>query len=124
MKLGFWEHLEYNYNGKSYQLLIINTPRECKLYLWENWSVILPAIEEVVNLTKKQAYIRTFQSYEFENKWLGFGRMKWSQKNNLLWTSKYRTNDIVEKNYVSIIQKFGLTIGTNFMTLVCLLIFI
>lgn len=100
MKLGFWEFLEYNNNCKKYQLWIINTPLKCELYLWENWSKILPSIEELVTLTKKQAYIRTFQSYKYENNWLGFGRMKWSHKNNLLWTSKYRTNESKKKNLI------------------------
>jgi hypothetical protein len=53
----------------------------------------MPSIDKLLGLTKEKAFIRTNQSFEFENKWLGFGRMTWDEENNFKWTTKYRTTD-------------------------------
>ncbi|WP_163410502.1 hypothetical protein [Flavobacterium ajazii] len=60
---------------------------------WENWKEIYPEIDLLLSLNKykNQTFIRTFQSFEHENKWLGFGRMKWNLENNIKWTEKHKT---------------------------------
>jgi len=86
--------------GTKYKIWTINSKSDPKLYLWENWEKLLPYINELVELAEKETFIRTFQSYEFENKWLGFGRMKWSLDNNKKWTTKYQTNQEEGKNLI------------------------
>jgi len=49
-----------------------------------------PEVGGAYNLTTEQAYIRSFQAHETEHRWLGFGRMRWNEKNNILWTTKYQ----------------------------------
>ena len=75
---------------RRYRIWIINTKIESELYLWEKWKLLTPFLDVLINLTKEQAFIRSFQSYEHENRWLGFGRMKWSEANNIKWTTKFR----------------------------------
>ncbi|MES2381174.1 MAG: hypothetical protein V4538_09040 [Bacteroidota bacterium] len=75
---------------RRYRLWVINTPTEANLYLWDKWNLLMPAINKLVNITKEEAFIRSFQSYEQENSWLGFGRMPWNEDNNIKWTTKYR----------------------------------
>lgn len=53
--------------------------------------------EHFVKPDNRKAFIRSFQSYEYENRWLGFGRMKWNQENNIKWTTKYRSGNIGDK---------------------------
>lgn len=50
-------------------------------------------MDSLVKLAREKAFIRTYQSLEFENKWLPFGRMMWIEENNHHWTTKYRTPD-------------------------------
>ena len=78
---------------KRYRLWVINTDKEAFLYKWDNWKLLMPSIDKLLKLTKEKAFIRTNQSFEFENKWLGFGRMTWDEENNVKWTTKYRTAD-------------------------------
>jgi hypothetical protein len=79
--------------GSRYRLWIINTTSQFSIYSWEKWSLLLPSIDLIVKLSKDSAYIRTFQSFVHENKWLGFGRMKWNEDNNWKWTNKYRSKE-------------------------------
>jgi len=83
-----------NWKFRSYQIWVINTTKECHLYLWDGWHLIMPSIDILLKLTQEQSYIRTFQSFEYENRWLGFGRMKWNEENNIKWTTKYRKNNL------------------------------
>ena len=78
---------------KRYRVWVINTDKDAFLYKWDNWKLLMPSIDKILGLTKEKAFIRTKQSFEFENKWLGFGRMTWDEENNLKWTTKYRTTD-------------------------------
>ena len=78
---------------KRYRLWVINTDKDAFLYKWDNWKLLMPSIDKLLGLTKEKAFIRTNQSFEFENKWLGFGRMTWDEENNIKWTTKYRTSD-------------------------------
>ncbi|MBT1686837.1 hypothetical protein [Dawidia soli] len=86
-----------NNSFTRYQVWVIHTSSEAFLYTWENWERLLPFIDTIVNLSKRPAFIRTNQGYEQENRWLGFGRMKWSEENNRKWTTKYRDNPIPGK---------------------------
>jgi hypothetical protein len=78
---------------RKYHIWVINTQKTCELYLWDNWRLFLPALNNLISLTSQPGFIRTFQSREYENKWLGFGRMKWNEANNIKWTTKYRNVD-------------------------------
>lgn len=78
---------------KHYSLWVINTDKEAFLYKWDNWRQLIPSIDKLLLLTNERAFIRTKQSFEFENKWLGFGRMAWNEENNMKWTKKYRTSE-------------------------------
>ena len=89
--------------GAAYKVWVINMESDVQLYMWENWVRVYPEIDSLVRLATTQAYIRTFQSFEYENKWLGFGRMKWNEANNRKWTSKYRSDEFKEKK----LQFFG-----------------
>lgn len=82
---------------RRYKLWIINTQTVANLYLWEKWKLLLPSLDILINLTTEPAFIRSYQSYEFENRWLGFGRMKWNEENNIKWTTKYRNGNIGDK---------------------------
>lgn len=96
MKFNIRNLFKFDWTYKIYQLWVINTATECNLYLWDKWCLLLPSLNSLVKLTRERAFIRTFQSYEYENKWLGFGRMKWNDENNIKWTTKYRTNISLE----------------------------
>jgi hypothetical protein len=76
---------------RRYRLWVINTNKEVNLYKWDNWKSLIPSIDKLTKLTSEKSFIRTFQSFEFENKWLGFGRMTWNKENNMKWTTKYRS---------------------------------
>jgi hypothetical protein len=76
---------------RRYRLWVINTDKEAFLYKWHNWKLLMSSIDKLLRLTKEKAFIRTNQSFEFENKWLGFGRMTWDEENNKKWTTKFRT---------------------------------
>lgn len=89
--------------GASYKVWVINTEADTKLNTWDSWKKLYPKIDSLLNVVNNQAQIRTFQSFEFENKWLGFGRMKWNEENNKKWTSKYRTDEFNDKR----LQFFG-----------------
>ena len=78
---------------RRYRLWVINTDKKAVLYKWDNWKLLIPSIDNLVKLTKERPFIRTYQSFEFENKWLGFGRMIWSEENNKKWTTKFRTTE-------------------------------
>lgn len=78
---------------RKYKLWVINTQTEANLYIWDKWKTLLPTLDRLINLTSEQAFIRSFQSYEYENQWLGFGRMKWNEENNIKWTTKYRNSN-------------------------------
>ncbi|HEY8927761.1 MAG TPA: hypothetical protein VIM55_01120 [Mucilaginibacter sp.] len=90
MKLSLRDIFKIDWTHRRYKLWIVNTPEQCGLYLWDNWKLLLPAVHKLMKLTSQPAFIRTFQSYKHEYKWLGFGRMKWSEENNIKWTTKYR----------------------------------
>lgn len=81
------------WNYRRYRLWVINTSKEALLYKWDNWKPLIPSIDKLLKLTKEKSFIRTSQSFEFENKWLGFGRMIWDEENNKKWTTKYRTTE-------------------------------
>jgi len=78
---------------RRYKVWVINTNKEAFLYKWDNWKLLMPSIDKLLALTKEKAFIRTNQSFEFESRWLGFGRMTWDEDNNIKWTTRYRTAD-------------------------------
>lgn len=78
------------YICREYRFWVINTPVEAKLYLWDNFKHLYPHVDALRKASNEAAFIRTFQSIEGKNGWLGFGRMRWSKENNEKWTKKYR----------------------------------
>ena len=97
IKTFFRDLFKINWGYKTYQVWLINTTIQYELYQWDNWRLLLPALNRLVGLTQEQAFIRTFQGYNHESKWLGFGRMKWNEANNIKWTTKYRSNSAPEQ---------------------------
>ncbi len=83
--------------GIKYKVWAVSTIEQAELYLWKNWKLLMTDLQPLIQLSTKQTFIRTFQSYEFQNKWLGFGRMKWNEENNKKWSTKYRNNLKSEK---------------------------
>lgn len=84
--------------GHKYRVWVINTTSQAFIYTWEKWSLLFPSVDSLVKITNSDAYIRTFQSFELENRWLGFGRMKWNEENNRKWTTKFRREAYAAKN--------------------------
>lgn len=80
---------------RKYRLWVINTSAEAQLYLWDNYKRLLPHIDALVCVSPAKAFIRSFQSLEGESRFLGFGRMSWTQGNNEKWTKKYRVTQFV-----------------------------
>ena len=97
---SFWKRLKVQSLKKldtilpsKHILFKISTAEKYPINDWEFWKEIYSEIDLLLSLNtyKNQTFIRTFQSYEHENKWLGFGRMKWNLENNIKWTEKYKT---------------------------------
>jgi hypothetical protein len=65
-----------------YQLWVVNTTSEAQLYLWANWKHLFPLVDRLVSMSPAKGFIRTRQTMEDRNKWLGFGRMSWSIEDN------------------------------------------
>lgn len=84
--------------GKPYKVWVINTKVEVSLFTWENWKHIYLIVDQLLAIVDSKADIRTFQSFESENRWLGFGRMSWNEESNKKWTSKYRSKEYVKPN--------------------------
>lgn len=57
---------------------------------WSSWQEVFPTIDSLLALSQRKGAIRTGQTFDGESKWLSFGRMSWSRKNNEKWTEKYR----------------------------------
>lgn len=93
MALSFMKLFKLNWRYRSYHIWVINTTIECNLYLWDNWCLLLPSLDTLVRLTAEPAFIRTFQAEKYKKHWLGFGRMKWNEENNIKWTTKYRESN-------------------------------
>jgi hypothetical protein len=77
----------------KYELWIVSTTSKAQLYLWNNWRVLFPLVDRLVGLSPAKAFIRSYQAYEQEHGWLGFGRMSWNRENNEKWAKKYRENE-------------------------------
>jgi hypothetical protein len=84
--------------GKEYKVWVINTKLEVQLFTWDNWQHIYPIVNQLLDMVESKAYIRTFQNFETENRWLSFGRMNWNEENNQKWTSKYQTKKYSNRN--------------------------
>jgi len=91
--LTLWEFLR----GGRHRVWVIHTETEAGLFLWKNWEMIFPHIDGLVKIAEEPAFIRSFQGFETENRWLGFGRMKWNEANNKKWTTLYRTPEYEHK---------------------------
>lgn len=59
--------------------------------------MLFPNLSSLIRLSENTPYIRSHQAYEDKDGWLGFGRMQWSRKNNIKWTTKYRNNETEQK---------------------------
>lgn len=83
----------------KYCVINVNTNQDFEIDNWENWNKVFPLIDSLIKLIgcENETFIRTFQCFEFENNWLGFGRMKWNDQNNQKWTTKYKTEEFSDK---------------------------
>jgi len=80
-------HTEYNV------YLILNKSTELKIHDWEQWKKCFEELNGVIGNHSEKMNIRTCQSFLGSSKWLSFGRMVWSEKNNIKWTSKYKSGE-------------------------------
>lgn len=84
----------------KYIVFNINSSAGFEISDWNFYKDIYEIVDAIIkeyNLTS-DTYIRTFQSFEFDTKWLGFGRMKWNLENNKKWTQKYKTKEFSNKD--------------------------
>lgn len=84
----------------KYVVFNINSSSIFEVNDWNFYKDIYEILDTIMikyHLTSN-AYIRTFQSFNFDNKWLGFGRMKWNLENNKKWTQKYKTKEFTNLN--------------------------
>lgn len=84
----------------KYIVFNINSSAGFEINDWNFYKDIYEIVDAIIkeyNLTS-DTYIRTFQSFEFDTKWLGFGRMKWNLENNKKWTQKYKTKEFSNKD--------------------------
>ena len=86
--------------GKTYAVIVINTDHPFHLHYWENWEILYPIIDAILKITEEEPFIRTYQSFATENRWLGFGRMQWNKDNNTKWTQKYRSDQYSHKKLI------------------------
>ena len=84
----------------KYIVFNINSSSVFEVNDWNFYKAIYEILDTVIKEydLSSSAYIRTFQSFEFDNKWLGFGRMKWNLENNKKWTQKYKTKEYATMN--------------------------
>ena len=92
MNFDIRKMVRFNWRYRSYHIYVIHTSACCNLYLWDNWQHLFTLVDRLIKLTTQPAFIRTFQAYRYDNKWLVFGRMKWSKENNIKWTNKHLGN--------------------------------
>ncbi|MEO8254570.1 MAG: hypothetical protein ABI554_09310, partial [Flavobacterium sp.] len=79
----------------KYVVFNINSSSIFEISDWNFYRNIYEIIDSIIkeyNLSTN-TYIRTFQSFELDNRWLSFGRMKWNLENNKKWTHKYKTKE-------------------------------
>lgn len=79
----------------KYIVFNINSSSIFEINDWNFYKDIYEIIDTIIKeyALTSNTYIRTFQSFEFDNRWLGFGRMKWNLENNKKWTQKYKTKE-------------------------------
>lgn len=84
----------------KYIVFNINSSFVFEINDWNFYKDIYEIIDTIIKeyALSSNTYIRTFQSFEFNNKWLGFGRMKWNLENNKKWTQKYKTKEYSNMN--------------------------
>lgn len=75
---------------RRYKVWVINTKKPVELYIWDNWKHLCPSIDTLLTFTNEQAFMRSYQLYDSENRWLGFGRMPWGEECNKKWTTQYK----------------------------------
>ena len=71
--------------------LLTTASSQPPLYRWQLWQNAYPLLDSLIALSKEKAAIRSTQSFKGDSKWLPFGRMIWSKKNNEKWSEKYRS---------------------------------
>ena len=82
--LKFHEH--------EYQVwMILRKSNNEKIHDWEIWRRCFNILNDAISRQLDKMAIRTNQSAPTMANWLPFGRMTWSEKHNIKWTSKYKT---------------------------------
>ncbi len=85
---------KYRFYHDEYKVWIILTKlTKHKLHDWENWGKCFHILDSVIKKYSDIMSVRTSQSVPKSSRWLSFGRMTWNEKNNIKWTSKYKTGD-------------------------------
>lgn len=73
--------------------LILSKSGKHSIHDWEVWEECFNILDSKFKNSPHQINIQTRQSIQDSSKWLPFGRMIWSRKNNIKWTSKYKTGE-------------------------------
>ena len=101
--LKFHEH--------EYQVwMILRKSNNEKIHDWEIWRRCFNILNDAISRQLDKMAIRTNQSAPTMANWLPFGRMTWSEKHNIKWTSKYKTG---EKIHQEVRVTPGLNLGYN-----------
>lgn len=85
---------QYKFYQYEYDVwILLCKSKSNKIHDWEVWGNAFQELDLCLQNHSETMTIRTFQSTHGTSKWLTFGRMIWSKKNNIKWTSKYKTGE-------------------------------
>jgi len=84
----------YKFYHDEYRVwIILRKSKELKLHDWKVWENCFKKLNNLIISQPEKMTIRTSQSIPATSNWLSFGRMIWSEKNNIKWTSKYKKGE-------------------------------
>jgi hypothetical protein len=73
--------------------VILSKSDNYAIHDWEEWQKCFELLDPILKDFPDKISIRSSQTTPASSKWLSFGRMTWSEKNNIKWTSKYKTGE-------------------------------
>lgn len=86
--------MSLKYHEHQYHVwVILRKSNTKKIHDWEVWKSCFNILNDSIAREPDKMAIRTSQSFPSTSKWLSFGRMTWNEKNNIKWTSKYKTGE-------------------------------
>ena len=73
------EHLKY------FSFVIVGKSEQYKIWAWDVWSKVVPALEPLVAASRDKAAVRSVQTLSGSKKNIRFGRLGWDQKSHQKW---------------------------------------